>query len=287
MENLPAEWKDKIDRVETMTNMDGSTTRVVAIEKLSDEDIAAGKTESRLRVLQWDEKAKGWVSYIPQVGWAGYGPITSDGHVYTSLWDEGLVLPDMETLKEPLKLADGNEVPMGYLGKVYMTEDKQGDYVAFAQGYILDVRKCPPLGEGDKLEHALVYVGIPLEIGDWEVYVAVQQDYGVDIVLSLETLEMSDFGKFVNDTKVRPAKPGISLSKLRAVLIEHGQSLVGEPIIMGLSVVVDRHDDYVDALDQEGFITALQNNEPSDLAKIRGDFSTVILPQSMWAILSQ
>lgn len=68
MENLPAEWQGKIDRVETMTNMDGTTTRVVAIEKLSDEDIAAGKTPV-LRTLEWNGSE--WVSYVPQVGLVG------------------------------------------------------------------------------------------------------------------------------------------------------------------------------------------------------------------------
>jgi hypothetical protein len=168
-----------------------------------------------------------------------------------------------------------------------MSEDKQAEYIDFFQGYILEMKNAPKLYAGDATVDAMTYLGIPLETGDWEVYVSVQQDGGSDMSIALETLSLSDFGKNIFDTQLDRTKPGISTQKLRENLAKYGESLVGEPIIQGVYVVDDRHNDLIDADDQAGFIKSLQDCDPGDFTKIMGEFSPAIVPQAMWAILSQ
>lgn len=114
MESLPAEWQGKIDHIETMTNMDGKTQRVVAVEALTDEDKAAGKTEAKLRVLEWDGKE--WISYVPQVGKVSaakgdWDLASDDGWTPRS----GLSTVESNVMSETLPVygKDGKEIRLG------------------------------------------------------------------------------------------------------------------------------------------------------------------------------
>lgn len=285
MENLPDEWINKIDHIETMIGMDGNE-RIVAIEKLSEADIAAGMKEAKLRVLQWNSQNKEWVPYVPQVGWAGWGPINNNEYKYNSLWDEDIVLPDRKTLKEPLKLSDGTMVPMGYLGDIYF-DDEDPNYIAFFQGYILYMDKKLPLGDWDKNLAPMVYLGIPLSTGDWQIYVTVQRDPGADLTIALEYLSMSDFGKTLFDTKLERTTPSISTYKLLTNMLKYGQALVGEPIIQGIAIDPNEHSYLYDSKAKINFIESLQKEQPVNIVNISHDFDVAIIPQSMWDILSQ
>lgn len=112
MENLPAEWQGKIDHIETMTNMDGKTTRVVAIEKLSDEDISVGK-KPELRTLEWNGSE--WVSYVPQVGLVGlkngYWDEPIDG--WSTKADDLSGTELQRITAEPIYGANGQEIKPG------------------------------------------------------------------------------------------------------------------------------------------------------------------------------
>lgn len=180
MENLPADWQDKIDRVETMKNMDGSE-RIVAIQKGENPNEA-----SKLRALQWNPANKERINYIPQVGWAGWGfDINGESSPY---WAENVEIPETSALGEPQSLINGTKLPMGYLGRIYMTKDlEKGQYFKFFQGYILDI--------GDD---GTLYMDVPLDSGDWQIYVTVEPDRP-DISafsMELESLLLSDFGKY-------------------------------------------------------------------------------------------
>lgn len=166
MENLPAEWQGRIDRVETMRAMDG-TERIVAIQKLTDEDIAAGKTEAKLRTLQWDAETKGWVDYVPQVGLVAGG---------ASWWSDVEVdnLPVSEILarmnKETITGKDGQEIPPGVVGSFSNYTLICGDvvevfYYHSESGYTnIDQVIAVPLTTGD-IELIYVAGGSPTRAG--------------------------------------------------------------------------------------------------------------------------
>ncbi len=270
MENLPAEWQGKIDRVETMKNMDG-TERIVAILKGEDPN-----EESKLRTLQWDGKE--WVSYVPQVGWAGWGPVDS----YTSYWDkEALIMPDRESLTQ-LTLSDGTKLPWGELGTIFMSKKMEnGLSITFAQGVILDIVEAPPRGEGDTTKPVAVYTGFPLKNGDWQVYVSVQRDFSdksTGDVVKLSTLTLSDFGKYAGETQLSGVSRLMTDSEMRSWLQDHSEEMVGQSIIQGIitdpSIPTLTGPDIGSA--RFNFVNGLKSGEVCDIANISTEFTPIM-----------
>jgi hypothetical protein len=271
MENLPAEWADKIDRVETMKNTDG-TERIVAIQKSADPD-----KESRLRALQWDTGAGEWAPYEPQVGRAGWGfDINGESRPY---WANDLVIPEASALGEPLSLADGTELPMGYLGRIYMTKDmERGVYYEFSQGYILDVR-------ADSAGQAVLYTAFPLASGDWQVYVTLEPNVPMSaLCMQLESLAQDDFGKYYMDAQLTDAGPIFSMSRLGAYFLSHRDELVGKAIIQGVTVNPNRSSAHDSLPDKQKFVSAVvDGGNPVDVESIQGTFDPLIIPAELWA----
>jgi hypothetical protein len=230
LDSIPAEWREKIDHVETMTNMDGKTTKTVAIEKLTQEERAAGKTEAKLRVLQWDPATKEWSPYVPQVGWAGWGEhLMSNGTLIESEWDDvTLTLPDRDTLPVPLTGKDGKPLPMGEVGVIYGAEGMPDDNKRLIiQGYTLAIMDY---GSG-----ATVYQGVPLESGDWQVIL-----YGVanqsGTPMSLYRLSSISAG-FKGTSMDISREAGFSDAQIYSWLVANKASLEGQPLVTMVSVM--------------------------------------------------
>jgi len=104
MENLPAEWVEKIDHVETLA--DG---RIVAVAKLTDAEIAAG-LKPQVRELQWDDAKGEWIPYVPQVGLVG---------TQMEYWDRTAKSDELSGVElqaitaEPIYGKDGQEIKPG------------------------------------------------------------------------------------------------------------------------------------------------------------------------------
>ncbi len=158
MENLPAEWAGRIDRVETMTEMDGVTTRTVAIEKLSDEDLAAGK-EAQLRTLQWDADAGEWVEYVPQVGL-----ISPAEDRWNNVGVDNLPVSELLDLMSNDKVygRDGQEIVPGVVGNF-------SDYTLLC-GDVVETYLNPKANGNTNIDQV---IAVPLVTGDIElIYVA-------------------------------------------------------------------------------------------------------------------
>lgn len=285
MENLPAEWQGKIDHIETMMNMDGKTQRVVAVEALTDEDKAAGKTEAKLRVLQWDGKE--WVSYVPQVGWAGYGDRSIDGTKLVSYWDTDLQLPDRSVLESPLTLKDGTKVPWGYLGPIYFdTIDPASGSFSFYQAYIMEVKQMTfPEHEAMELVGA-----VPLKSGDWQVIITMawdQENTQFPNVFSLDTLSLSDFGKNIMGAAVFNQRRSASYEQVYEYIKAHPDEFLHKPMILGVTVDPrDKGTDYdtCNSYDQKvALFHSLQaSDNPGEFPAIEPSFQPVIISDELW-----
>lgn len=100
IDSLPLEIQAQVDHVQTLE--DG---RIVAIEKLSEEDLTAGKTPM-LRKWQWDVNQKEWVDYVPQL--VGTGGLYTEE--YIALHGEWLDVRE-EIAKIPLMTSEAPENP--------------------------------------------------------------------------------------------------------------------------------------------------------------------------------
>lgn len=281
MENLPAEWQGKIDHIETMTNMDGKTQRVVAVEALTDEDKAAGKTEAKLRVLQWDGKE--WVDYVPQVGWAGWGGISD----VPSFWEDELKPPDRSFLESPLTFKDGTKVPWGYLGPIYFdTIDPSSGSFSFYQAYIMEVKQAVfPDGEGMELVGA-----VPLESGDWQVIITIaynQKDTQLPNIFSLDTLSLSDFGKNIMGAAVFNQRRSTTYEHVYEYIKAHPEDFLYRPMILGVTIDPrDKGTDYdtLNSYDQKValFNTLQISDNPGKYPTIQFTFQPVIISDELW-----
>lgn len=273
MENLPVEWADRIDRIETMTDMDGNE-RTVAIQKSKDPD-----KDSKLRALQWDAGTGEWVEYQPQIGWVGWGGWGSGDNEVKSLWDEDIQLPERDTLAEPLRFADGTELPIGYLGNLYNSGDRSenGPRREYFQGYVLKVAETHSGLEATESGEVAIYTGLPLSTGDWMVYVSVVMNWNVRVEGSmvLESLSsLSDFGGYSGLMD----RPTVMYADLFSYMLRHGSELVGQPIIQGVGLnPADKNNPPRDEL-----VKSIKSGElPTAFMEPIG-FDMSIMPESWW-----
>lgn len=272
MENLPAEWADKIDRIEVMTEMDGRTQRTVAIQKSGDPD-----AEPRLRALQWDADAGEWVGYAPKVGWAGWGEVVVDGKVVSpSRWNENIQLPDMGVLAEPLRLADGTELQIGYLGEIYSTVDKSDNASrkSYFQGYILDIVSID--------QSCIVYNGILLNSGDWQVFVSVYWEDSGEFTrdsMTLENLSLYNFGKYRFENGMPLPLPSMTTSQICSYFSHNRNELIGQPIIQGIMLDPSRNIGLDTYESRKEFVDNLRGgDQPMDTESILESNPSLILP---------
>lgn len=276
MANLPEEWVDRIEHIETMTEKDGKTTRVVAIEKLTEEDIASGKTEARLRVLQWDADAEEWINYQPQIGWAGWGDKSTDYLGIPTLWNEGIQIPHRSSFTEHLHYKNGSTVPIGYIGTMYYGGDRSesGVRAEYYQGYILEIVDVNTGVLGSEMKDLIVYTGFPLEEGDWIILVTElpDLDIGMDESAILDSLELpSGFGGFLPLIE----KPQITFSELYAYFSKHGDELEGQPIIQGIGLDPYAPFGFLELMD---VVKLIKNGELKDVDSGQMVFSAIFMP---------
>jgi hypothetical protein len=137
---IPAEWQGKIERV--MTLDDG---RTVAIADLN-------PNEADLqRVLQLDEAGQ-WMDYQPEIG-----VIPAYERYFGKEWHESLTIPEVIN---PVLDINGNQFPLGYLGKVARPEDAEKNY-HFISGVIMGTRVIP------EQKCTEIVVGFPTSNGDY------------------------------------------------------------------------------------------------------------------------
>jgi hypothetical protein len=123
MESVPEEWQGKIERIVSIGN-----GRTVAIADLDPDK------KDLLRVLELNTDGQ-WIDYEPMIG---ISPAYEE--YFGREWQENLPIPE---LKQPLYDINGEQFPLGYLGKIQISNNPILVERFWYSGVIAGVREIP------------------------------------------------------------------------------------------------------------------------------------------------